>query len=167
MKKRIHDFIPEIKDLYTITSNGEVFSDNSGKMKTRNKGNTQYQIINFMREDGSKKTFRLHRLVMIAFSPIGNMEEMEVNHKDGDKTNNSLENLEWCTSSENQKHAFKNGLQKARRGEESNFSKLTKEDIDEIFRMRNAGMTQEKIANRIGCTRSNISYILSNKTWQV
>lgn len=42
MKRRIHDFIPEIKDLYTITSDGEVFSDNSGKMKTRNKGNTQY-----------------------------------------------------------------------------------------------------------------------------
>lgn len=153
--------------MYTITSNGEVFSDNSGKMKTRNKGNTQYQIINFMREDGSKKTFRLHRLVMMAFSPIDNMEEMEINHKDGDKTNNSLENLEWCTSSENQKHAFKNDLQKARRGEESNFSKLTKEDIDKIFRMRSAGMTQEKIANRIGCTRSNISYILSNKTWQI
>lgn len=57
MKRRIHDFIPEIKDLYTITSDGEVFSDNSGKMKTRNKGNTQYQIINFMREDGSKKNF--------------------------------------------------------------------------------------------------------------
>ena len=92
---------------------------------------------------------------------------MEINHKDGDKTNNSLENLEWCTSSQNQKHAFKNGLQKARRGEESNFSKLAKEDIDEIFRMRSAGMTQEKIANKIGCTRSNISYILSNKTWQV
>lgn len=47
--KRIHDFLPEIKDYYVITSDGEIYSDNSGLMKTRNKGNTDYQIINLMR----------------------------------------------------------------------------------------------------------------------
>lgn len=41
-EKRIHNFLPEIKDYYTITSLGEIYSDNSGKMKTRNKGNTDY-----------------------------------------------------------------------------------------------------------------------------
>lgn len=46
MEKRIKDFIKEVKDYYTINSEGEIFSDNSGKMKTRNKGNTEYQIIN-------------------------------------------------------------------------------------------------------------------------
>ena len=47
--KRIHDFLPEIKEYYVITSDGEIYSDNSGLMKTRNKGNTDYQIINLMR----------------------------------------------------------------------------------------------------------------------
>ena len=167
MEKRIHSFLPEIKDLYTITSDGEIYSDNSGKMKTRNKGNTTYQIINLMRENGKKKTFRLHRLVLMAFNPIENMDKLEVNHKDGDKTNNKLENLEWCTSSENQTHAFRTGLQQARRGQQSNFSKLTKEEIEDILKMRERGMLQREIAEKIGCTRSNISYILSNKTWQV
>ncbi len=167
MEKRIHDFLPEIKDYYTITSDGEVYSDNSGKMKTRNKPGTKYQIINFSTIDGKKKTFRLHRLVMLAFNPIENSKDLEVNHKDGNKLNNKLSNLEWCTSSENQQHAFKNGLQKPRRGLRSNFSKLNNEDIEKIFNLRKDGLTQQAIADIIGCTRSNISYILNKKTWQV
>ena len=167
MEKRIQEFIPEVKDYYTITSDGEIYSDNSGKMKTRNRPGTEYQIINFSLSNGKKRTFRLHRLVMMAFSPIENIDEFEVNHKDGNKLNNRLDNLEWCTSSENQLHAFKIGLQKARKGSKSNFAKLNEEDIQNIFELRKQGFTQQEIAEKIGCTRSNISYILNNKTWQV
>ena len=166
MEKRINDFLPNIKDLYTINDNGEIFSDISGKMKTRNKGNTEYQIINFMTQEGKKKTYRVHRLVMMAFKPIKDMDKLEVNHIDGDKKNNALSNLEWCSSSENQKHAFQTGLQQPRKGEKNNFSKLTQADIDKIFELRNLGWLQKDIANQIGCTRSNISYILNHKTWQ-
>lgn len=166
MEKRINDFLPNIKDLYTINDNGEIFSDISGKMKTRNKGNTEYQIINFMTQEGKKKTYRVHRLVMMAFKPIKDMDNLEVNHIDGDKKNNALSNLEWCSSSENQKHAFQTGLQQPRKGEKSNFSKLTQTDINKIFELRKLGWLQKDIANQIGCTRSNISYILNHKTWQ-
>lgn len=166
MEKRINDFLPNIKDLYTINDNGEIFSDISGKMKTRNKGNTEYQIINFMTQEGKKKTYRVHRLVMMAFKPIEDMDNLEVNHIDGDKKNNALSNLEWCSASENQKHAFQTGLQQPRKGERSNFSKLTQADIDKIFELRNLGWLQKDIASQIGCTRSNISYILNHKTWQ-
>ncbi len=165
MKKRVHDYIPYIKDLYTIDDLGNIYSDISGKMKTRNKGNTEYQIINLMTLEGKKKTFRVHRLVMTVFHPIQNMDDMEVNHIDGNKQNNTLSNLQWCTASENQLHAFQIGLQKPRKGEKSNFSKLTQKDVDKIFNLRRKGLTQEQIAEKIGCTRSNISYILSKKTW--
>jgi len=56
-----------------------------------------------------KKTFALHRLV--AFTFLDNSENKEqVNHKDGNKLNNSIENLEWCNNKENQIHKFKIGL---------------------------------------------------------
>lgn len=166
MEKRIHDFIPEIKDYYTITSDGLIYSDNSGLMKTRNRAGTDYQIINLSKLDGSKRTFRVHRLVMMAFNPVENMDELEVNHIDGNKKNNKLENLEWCTASENQIHAFKTGLNKSRRREESNFSKLTNDDIKKVFELREKGLLQREIAEIVGCTRSNISYILRGKSWK-
>lgn len=166
MEKRIHDFIPEIKDYYTITSDGLIYSDNSGLMKTRNRAGTDYQIINLSKLDGSKRTFRVHRLVMMAFNPIENMDELEVNHIDGNKKNNKLENLEWCTASENQIHAFKTGLNKSRRGEESNFSKLTNDDVKKIFELREKGLLQREIAEIVGCTKSNISCILRGKSWK-
>ena len=167
MERRIHDFLPEIKDYYTITSEGEVYSDNCGKMKTRNKPGTEYQILNFSTIDGRKKTFRLHRLVMLAFKPIENSEELEVNHIDGNKKNNKLENLEWCTSSENQRHAFRLGLQKARRGEDSNLSKLKLADVKKVFELDKQGLSKREIAEIIGCSASNISSILKGETWQV
>lgn len=166
MERRLHDFIPYLRDLYTINDKGEVFSDNTGKMKTRNKGNTEYQIINFMKEDGKKKTFRLHRLVMMAFEPIENCESMEVNHKDGNKKNNCLSNLEWCSSSENQKHAFRTGLQKPRRGEANNLSKLTEKDVIKVLDMHDEGFFDEEIAEEVGCSVKNIYSILSGKSWK-
>ena len=54
----------------------------------------------------TKKSAKVHRIVMMAFSPIQNTEKMDVNHKDGDKTNNRLDNLEWCTRGENIKHSY-------------------------------------------------------------
>ena len=141
--------------------------DKTGKMKTRNKGDTDYQIINFMKIDGKKKTYRLHRLVLMAFDPRDDMDSLEVNHKDGNKKNNKLENLEWCTSSENQIHAYKTGLQKPRRGSASNLSKLSEDDIKKIFELREQGYTQQQIADVVECTRSNISYILNKKSWKV
>lgn len=165
--RRLHDFLPEIKDNYSINTNGEIFSDRIGKMKSRNKPGTEYQIINFQTVDNKKKTFRVHRLVLMAFDPIEGMENLQVNHIDGDKKNNKLSNLEWCTPSENQRHAFSMGLNEGRKGEKSHLSKITHEDVEKIFELREQGYLQREIADIVGCTRSNISYILNNKTWQV
>ena len=103
----------------------------------------------------------------MAFNPVENMSQLEVNHKDGDKRNNALDNLEWCTSSDNQKHAYRTGLHQPRKGEKSNFSKLSEEDVRKVFELRKQGLTQQKIAEEVGCIRSNISYILNKKTWQI
>jgi DNA-binding XRE family transcriptional regulator len=58
------------------------------------------------------KNFFIHRLVLMAFKPINNPQDFQCNHIDGNKQNNCIDNLEWCTQSENQLHAYKIGLQK-------------------------------------------------------
>lgn len=57
-----------------------------------------------------KTVFRLHRLVAEHFIGSPNATQTDVNHIDGNKQNNSASNLEWCTRSENMKHAIKTGL---------------------------------------------------------
>lgn len=67
---------------------------------------------------GVKSSIRNHRAVALAY--IVNTEgKKQVNHKDGNKKNNSISNLEWCTNSENQKHAIDTGLKVTKIGKES------------------------------------------------
>jgi hypothetical protein len=100
--------------LYAITKDGKVWS----YPKYRHKGKF---LIPYLRKDGylsvglfkdkKPKRMSVHRLVALAY--IENHENKpEINHLDGNKSNNKVDNLEWVTSSENQIHAIKNGLQR-------------------------------------------------------
>lgn len=72
----------------------------------------------------------IHRLVMEVFNP--NDVNLQVNHIDGDKSNNRLDNLEWCTGSDNVRHAFARGLRVSKYGEEHWNCKLTDDEVREI-----------------------------------
>ena len=67
-------------------------------------------VYQMLYKNGKEKLLRVHRLVAMAFLPNPN-NLPQVNHKDGNKQNNSVDNLEWCEQSYNMKHAYKNGLQ--------------------------------------------------------
>lgn len=77
------------------------------KIQINNKRNGYCEIS--LHKEGFEKRYKIHRLVAIAFIPNPNNKK-EVNHIDGNKSNNCVENLEWVTSIENIKHAWDNGL---------------------------------------------------------
>jgi hypothetical protein len=82
-------------------------------------------------DDNKYKTVRIHKLVMLCF--IGECKiNYEANHKDGNKLNNKLENLEYCTHSQNVQHSYDNGLQIPLRGEKNSSSKLKDFQVIEI-----------------------------------
>jgi hypothetical protein len=95
-------------DNYVIFPSGNIRNILTDKLLNANNGEGFYNTVR-LRKDGKAKTFKLHRLLAQAFIP--NPENKPcVNHKDGNKLNNDLSNLEWCTHKENMKHAYDNGM---------------------------------------------------------
>ena len=95
---------------YSISTCGKVKNNTSGNILNTSVHRNGYEIINIKPNGrGAGKTLKVHRLVAITFIPNPD-NKPQVNHLDGDKCNNHLENLEWATASENMKHAVKNGL---------------------------------------------------------
>lgn len=101
--KKLSDFI-EIDKHYLISKDGFVFSEKTNRKLKMYKDENGYLNIT-LTYNGKIKHFRIHRLVAMAF--IDNKQNKpQVNHKDGNKLNNHVSNLEWCTQSENEKHAY-------------------------------------------------------------
>jgi hypothetical protein len=120
-----------------------------------------YCTITFVFNKTSFKKFQIHRLVAEAF--IENIDKKKcVNHINGIKNDNRLENLEWCTYSENEKHSF-DVLGKVTNGIIRRKIKL--EDIEKIKQLYNSGITQTKIAGIFNVNSSTISLLVNNKTY--
>lgn len=100
--------IPDYESLYQVSNLGRVKSVISNKIMSPVKQNCGYLKIE-LHNKGKKKIHYVHRLVLSAFSPT-TKANLQVNHKDGIKSNNRLNNLEWCSASENQLHAISIGL---------------------------------------------------------
>ncbi|MEG1995859.1 MAG: HNH endonuclease signature motif containing protein [Bacilli bacterium] len=100
--------------------------------------------------NGFYKTLSVHRLIMKTFKPMVDMDNLDVNHIDGNKTNNNISNLEWCTRSENVLHSFRSGLQDNVAGVKT-YSLEEKE-----FIKNNLDMPTRKIANILGRTERTV-----------
>ena len=97
------------EDKYEVSNKGRIKNSTTGKILKGDKNNCGYCRISFYDKSRKERVF-IHRLVLMTFSPVDNMENLQVNHIDGNKENNSLENLEWVTQIENEMHAIKLGL---------------------------------------------------------
>jgi len=116
-----------------------------------------------------RKNLRPHRMVYEAFvGPIP--EGMQINHKNGKKADNRLENLEVVTPSENTMHGFRvlgrKPVINAFPGDLNPRAKLKKSQLPEIFKLRALGWSQQRIADKFGIDQTNISRVLRGDTWK-
>jgi hypothetical protein len=105
---------------YEINQFGNIKNKTTGKI-LQNFINNSYYKIN-LHHNKKAKSLYVHILIATYFIP-NPLNLPEINHKDGNKLNYSLDNLEWCTSSENSLHAYLNKLQKSKKGIENTLSK--------------------------------------------
>ena len=154
------------EEYFSVTEKGEVFSKRSNKFLKQVELKSGYLSL-ATKINGVNKTFRVHREIAKAF--LNNPENKpHVNHKDGNKLNNEVDNLEWCTQSENMKHAVDTGLLINGKGEDCHVSKLTDKDVTYIrqnYAPRNKRFGSRALANRFNVAHSTISDIINYKTW--
>jgi len=112
----------------------------------------------------NEKSFYVHTLTLKCFSE-NTFCKPQVNHINGIKHDNRVENLEWATGSENVKHSLSNGLKIPQKGSEHGMSKLTEKKVLEI---RKIGRTKtlKEVAKIYNVDASLISLVLLNKIWK-
>jgi hypothetical protein len=129
----------EIQEGYYVTRNGEILSNRKFNKPTPMKPFTDKE--GYMRVKLLGKTKKVHRLVAQAFIPNPD-NKPTVNHIDGNRSNNCVENLEWATYSENKQHAYDTGLTKGYTGRKDHGNnKYGKEWTD----LKNSGYSLRKI----------------------
>lgn len=135
---------------YYVTEDGQVWRD--GKQRKLNINPAGYYFVH-LSIYGESKTMRIHKMVAQTYIP-NPMNYPVINHKDGNKLNNHVSNLEWCTIKHNTLHSI-NELGNLRNGEKNPNSKLTKEQVKWI---RENYIARDKQFGRYSiCKKYNIS----------
>ena len=151
--------IKNYEGLYTINENGEI-KNSKGELRKINYAKNGYCIIDLYKHN-IRKTYFVHRLVAEAFIPNPNNYKL-INHIDGDKNNNNIKNLEWCTYSYNNKHAIDNKL---RRNTYEYNSLLSIEEVREIPKLVEWGLSKSEIARTLKVPLGTIKSIFKGHTW--
>lgn len=150
---------------YYVNEDGLIWSGFSNKEMGYMLDKDGYLRVRLTIENGKRRNFPVHRLVLGMFNPVDDMMNLQVNHKDGNKHNNKLDNLEWCTPQENITHAVVTGL-RFDKGENNNSHKLSTDDVYKIKDLYNSGdYTERKIASIYGVHEDTIGKIIQGRTW--
>jgi hypothetical protein len=157
--------IPNYEGLYQVSNLGRI---KSLKKKERSREKILKNSIDFagyklahLYKFNKLKTIRVHRLVLLAFKGNSNLQ---CNHINGVKSDNRLENLEYCTQSENTKHAFKTGLFSVKKGENNHKAKLKDNDVLFIRNNYKIKYNQYELASMFNVCQQHISEIINFKS---
>jgi len=122
-----------------------------------------YHTVSLRGGDGQKRSYRVHRLVAAAFLE-SSPERPQINHKNGIRTDNRVENLEWCTNLENALHASRQGWLK--HGSKHKSTHLTELNVQEIRSQYARGEKMQALARVYGLTLGTLHPLIRGKTWK-
>lgn len=149
---------------YRVSSKGEIRNirtDRDIKSVLTSQGYFQVTLC----EKGYQKVAKVHRIVASSF--LGNNPTLYVNHRDGNKTNNAVENLEWVTAEQNAKHASATGLMKPASGNSHPHSRLTQKEVEAIKHVfYYSDISNIVLGSHFGVSRTTIRDIRQEKTWK-
>lgn len=156
--------IKGFEGLYGITEDGKVWSFYTNKFIKSSLLNTGYPMVTLW--DGKKSHGRtLHRLVAEAYIPNPD-EKPHVNHKDSNRLNPHVDNLEWCTRSENMRHGLASGNfdgKLARNGAQNGNAKLNARTVKAI--RSEVGLTYKQIAAKYNISLSTSWRVVTGISW--
>ena len=158
--------IPDVKPIYKVSDKGRIMNNTTGKILTLTPDKGGYLTIGFACFSRKQKRFTVHRIVALMFIPNPDPKnKTTVNHKDGDKTNNCVENLEWLSNSDNVKDMYAKGRHPTKKGEDVPNSKYTNEQIHTICKMLEMGYSNKQISIATNVPKNIIGFIKKRALW--
>lgn len=148
-------FHPFLDD-YLFTSDGKVFSLKTNKFLKQQTNRNGYLGVNIKKPGVGRRFCLTHRLIAETFFSYLGKDNCfyEVNHIDGNKQNNNVNNLEWLTRKENLDHSKRLKLMKPKVGEENPNSKLTNNQIKDMIELVDLGFKIKDVCESYGVNRS-------------
>jgi hypothetical protein len=174
--------VKDYEGVYSVSSRGRIRSeDRVSKVPPSRIKKVEHTCVHYSQEmklsphrdgylkislclDDVRRTPQVHRLVASAFIP-NPLNLPQVNHKDGCKTNNCKDNLEWVSRSENIKHAYSTGLMDTR-GEKNSRHKFTEAQILECLKLLKDGLSGAEAGRRVGIPMKTVSRLKRGKSWK-
>lgn len=149
---------------YSISNDGVLIRNQNKRVRVPDKDKDGYHKYRLPLDSGISKNFFAHRLVAMLFIPMEDGKD-QVNHLNGIKNDNRVENLEWTTSSGNRQHAFDTKIQKPVSGELHGNSILTSDLAVNIARRYSGGESAVTIAKSLKLRLSQVSDVVRGKCW--
>lgn len=151
-----------VKSLARSIDCGKFIRNVKEKLLKQSKNSSGYLHVTFSKNN-KLKTFTVHKLIMNTF--IGD-SNLTINHKDCNKENNNINNLEYITNEDNLKHAHKNKLINYRKGINHHCTRISLTNLNKIYKMAMEGIPHKIIAEKFNIAISTVSTIKTKKSYR-